>query len=137
MAAEKRKSQHVPKHEYRQYLVKAKEFGRMMQSAIDGQEWNAAGLMAVHCAISANDAVVAFFGGKRSTSRDHVDAVKILMDCVVTKTTKQNATHLARVIAKKNVIEYESRLFTKAEARAIIDHAEKFLAWAQSMLPKK
>jgi len=135
MVPKKRNSRRTAKHEYRYYLVKAEEFLRTMRVAIAEDDWNAAGLMAVHCVISANDAIVTYFGGVRSASKDHADAIKQLIDVVSMKSTKTNATHLARVIAKKNTIEYESRLFSKPEALTAAAHAEKFLKWAISILP--
>lgn len=135
MAPEKRKFRRTRKHEYKDYLIKADEFCRTMRAAIANDDWNAAGLTAVHCAISASDAIVTYYGGIRSASKDHADAIKQLTDVVRIESTKTNATHLALVIAKKNTIEYESRLFSESEAMAVANHTEKFLKWAKSVLP--
>ena len=40
------------------------------------EKWNAAGLSAIHVGISANDALLTFHFGLRSTSPKHDDAVK-------------------------------------------------------------
>jgi len=40
--------------------------------------------------------------------------------------------HLRRVLAKKHLVEYESRLFSETEAREIVRHAERFLAWIRT-----
>ncbi|MDO9027631.1 MAG: hypothetical protein Q7U68_02060 [Candidatus Roizmanbacteria bacterium] len=40
------------------------------------------------------------------------------------------------VIAKKNLVEYEERLLTQAEARDMVEHAKRFIDWVTGMLPK-
>lgn len=42
-----------------------------MHEAFEKQNWNAVGLTAIHCMISATDAVLAYTAGIRSISRDH------------------------------------------------------------------
>jgi hypothetical protein len=131
------KTRPVPKNEYRSYLVKATEFARTMENAHSAGDWTSTGLAAVHCVISANDALLAYFGGIRSISPSHDDAALILVDTLAGTDVRSNATHLRRVIAQKNLIEYESRLFTAAEAAAALKHAQRFLVWATNKLPKQ
>ena len=50
------------------YLGKAQQFSRAMLGSLDKGDWDAAGLNAVHCAISANDAVLVLSKGIRSAS---------------------------------------------------------------------
>lgn len=45
--------------------------------------------------------------------------------------------HIRRVIAKKNVVEYEERRLTEKEVQAMAEHARRFLKWANKMLPDK
>lgn len=106
-----------------------------MTAAYESGEWNSTGLAAVHCVISANDALLAYFGGIRSVSPNHDDAAFILVETISTADVKSNATHLRRVIARKNLIEYESRLFTAVEAESTMKHTQRFLAWAITKLP--
>lgn len=134
--AEKSKTRSAEKNNYINYIKKAQEFSQTMQSAYEGENWNSVGLEAVHAVISANDALLVFFGGIRSTSPDHMDAVRLLTEIIDTEKARRNSNHLRRVIAKKNVIEYENRLFTRKEAEGVKLHAERFLSWAVSMLPK-
>jgi len=47
----------VEKSDYRVYLKKAADFHDIMLKALDSANWTAAGLNAVHCAISCCDAL--------------------------------------------------------------------------------
>jgi hypothetical protein len=107
-----------------------------MQKARECSSWNSVGLEAVHCVISANDSLLAFFGGIRSISPNHMDSVRLLTEIIDTEEARKNSNHLRRVIAKKNIIEYENRLSTRREAEELALHAERFLSWALSILPK-
>ncbi|HIH96179.1 MAG TPA: HEPN domain-containing protein, partial [Thermoplasmata archaeon] len=124
-----------PKNNYLNYLKKAQEFFQTMQTACESENWNSVGLEAVHCVISVNDALLVFFGGIKSVSSNHMDAVRLLTEIIDTDEARKNSNHLRRVIAKKNIIEYENRLFTKKEAEGVALHTERFLNWATSMLP--
>ena len=132
----KSKTRVADKTSYLNYLKKAQEFFQTMQKAYESGNWNSVGLEAVHCAISANDALLVFFGGIRSISPEHMDAVRLLTEIIDSEEARKNSTHLRRVVAKKNVIEYENRLFTKKEAEGVKLHAERFLSWTTPMLPK-
>ncbi|HDP69597.1 MAG TPA: HEPN domain-containing protein [Actinobacteria bacterium] len=132
----KDKTRTTEKDNYLNYLKKAQEFFQTMQTAYESGNWNSVGLEAVHCVISVNDALLVFFGGIRSVSSNHVDAVRLLSEIIDTDEARKNSNHLRRVIAKKNIIEYENRLFTKREAEGVMLHTERFLNWATSMLPR-
>ena len=132
----KRGTKKIEKALYRDYLKKSTDFYRGMKSAMGESNWNSVGLEAVHCAISANDALLTYFGGIRSVSKDHKDAVRLMQDLFKTDDAKKNVNHLRRVIAKKNVVEYENRSFTRSEAEEIFNQAERFLDWVKLMLPE-
>ena len=52
MTAKKLKTVHVAKNDYKVFLGKAKDFYEIMLNARDRERWTAAGLNAVHSAIS-------------------------------------------------------------------------------------
>jgi len=116
------------------YLKKATEFYDVMEISHDEEKWNAVGLNAVHCVISASDALLAKYGSIRNTSQDHKEAADILVQTVQHPETKQYANHLRKVIGQKNIIEYEKRLFTEKDATEIIKPATRFFEWVQKML---
>ena len=67
------------KADARQYLAKAEEFLGAMESALAADQWDAAGLAAVHSGISAADAVLSYRGGVRSAGQDHRAAAELLV----------------------------------------------------------
>jgi HEPN domain-containing protein len=119
------------------YLGKAHQFSRAMVESLDKGDWDAAGLNAVHCAISANDAVLVLTRGVRSASPRHDDSVTLLESMVNATGVKSATAQLKRLIAKKNVIEYEERLFKENEARDAVKNASRVLTWAEGLFAKK
>jgi len=132
----RRKTRVVDKRAYGAFLAKASDFAFMMDFSLDEGKWNSAGLQAVHTVISASDAVIAYYGGMRSAELDHREVVGLLQD-VMGETAAAAGKHVARVIARKNLVEYEERLLTQAEAREMAEHARRFLKWTTGMLPKQ
>lgn len=118
------------------YLAKAEQFLDTMEQALQARQWDSAGLQAVHSVISASDALLAYYGGVRSVEPDHREVAGLLQD-ILGKEAAAAIRHVSRVIAKKNVVEYEQRRLTKKEAREMAEHASRFITWAGKMLPQK
>lgn len=125
----------VEKSDYRIYLKKATDFHDIMLKALDSFNWTAAGLNAVHCAISCCDALLVFHLGVRSAGEDHRQAADLLLR-LPQKLTEEVAT-LKRIVAKKNLIAYENRDFHRSEALETTKMAERFYSWAKSNLPAR
>lgn len=122
---------------WKNYLIKAEQFFETAQEAYDSENWNAVGLNAVHSAISANDTITVYLKRIKSTSEKHSDAVDLLLNVFNNgKSTREFSSHLLWLLNRKNLVEYETRLFYKKEAEDSIKHAERFLRWAKSHLPK-
>lgn len=134
MAAKHIKTGNIERSKYAVYSKKSQDFFEAMQDAYLSQNWNAAGLAAVHCAISANDALLAYFRGVRSISEDHFAALELLHSCREIKDIDDLVTHLRRVIAKKNLIEYEARQFLQSEADEVVKHTERFYNRVRTIL---
>lgn len=116
------------------YIAKAREFAESMRRSAAAKEWDAAGLEAVHSVISAADALLAAYGGIRSIEPDHRMAIRLLEETLGRNAISSTRRHILFVIAKKNVIEYEQRRMTQQEGQTIIQHAERFLKFAEKML---
>jgi len=84
----------------------------MMQFAQELEQWNAVGLNAVHCAISANDALLVYHLGIRSVSDDHLETIQLLQSNIQTDESRGAVSHLRRILSQKNLVEYEDREFT-------------------------
>ena len=116
------------------YRRKAREFAAAMETALEGKHWNAAALAAVHAGISAGDAMLAAFVGIRSSEQDHRQIVTLLADHLG-KDGEQASRHVQRVIALKNLVEYEERLIRQAEANQMATHVRRLMALVESKLP--
>jgi len=132
----KRKTRAVDKREYRGFLAKARDFASLLDHALAEGKWNSAGLQAVHAVISASDAVIVYYGGVRSVELDHREVVGLLHD-IIGESAATAGRHVSRVIAKKNLVEYEGRSITRVEAREMAEHAKRFLEWVTGMLPRE
>ena len=125
----------IDKAKYSGFLKKAKEFISSMEDDLAKERWNSACLNAIHSAISANDALLACFHGIRSISPKHDDAVRLLISLFKTEEARKNAEHLQELIRRKNLLEYQDKLFSGSDAGTLSKHARRFLEWAQSILP--
>jgi HEPN domain-containing protein len=129
MAPKRIPSRPQDRHARAAYLTKAEEYLRAALDNLTSRRWNAAALSAVHASIAAADAVVIFEQGVRSAGPRHTDVLDLLAGPGQERASA--LAHLRRVLSRKNVVEYESRLFTQKEAEEIVQHAERFLAWAR------
>lgn len=108
---------------------------RSLASLAEG-DFNAAGLLAVHAAISANDAVTGQYGQKRSAGEDHQKAADMLRKVAPTgaREWQLQANMLNRIVGKKNLVAYEGRLISPKEATWLVDRAERFVNWAKEIV---
>ena len=134
MPARKIKTKTIERTEYKTYLKKATEFYETMLQAEKMEKWNAVGLNAVHCSISACDALLVFYAGIRSTSDSHLAVIELLSTSVKLPEVKSKSETLRKVLVKKGLIEYENRDFTQKEAGEILKLTERFYTWVTSRI---
>lgn len=108
-----------------------------MKDALVRGHWEAAGINAVHCAISANDAVLAALPAIKVTSKDHRDAVRLLSSRLKSEDAQAAAKRLDIIISKKGRVEYEQKRLSEKEARSLVLDAERFLEWAGGQIPEE
>lgn len=135
--AKQSKTRSVSAQQVRAYLEKAEEFLRKSRTSLAEEDFNAAGLLAVHAAISANDAVTGQYGQKRSAGEDHQKAADLLRKLAPTgaREWQLQANRLNRIVGKKNLVAYEGRLIAPKEAAWLVDQAEKFVNWMREIVP--
>jgi hypothetical protein len=131
----RRKTVKTPRSEAPLHLAKAKQFSVEATAAMKGSRNDAAMLNAVHAAISATDAVCVAIAGRRSADPDHQRAADLLQEIGgrsrdVTNSVKQ----LRMLLAKKNVVEYESRQARSKEASEAVKRADRFVHWASQTI---
>ena len=115
-------------------LEKAGEFYESMREAVRAGRWNTAGLTAIHCAISACDAVLVYYTEQRSASTDHQEVVYLLASLEKVPDVKQKAETLRKILHQKHLVEYEDRPLTANEAAELAKLTERFYHWAQHLV---
>ena len=134
MAKRPNRVRHVDRAGALVYLKKATEFFNSMRQAMQAERWNAVGLNAVHCAISACDAVLVRHTGQRSASSDHDAAAALLRVLTDIPDVRQKTETFLRILTEKNLIEYEEREITHHNAAELAKLAERFYRWARELL---
>jgi uncharacterized protein (UPF0332 family) len=129
------KTRKIDKSLYINYLKRAEECFHAAKNSFNAQEWNAAAINAIHSCIAAGDAMCIYFLGKRHAGESHNDAVALF------KTIKPgdeeisgNANRIMRILAIKNMAEYEERLIFKTEAEKALKDCERFLQYVKKRL---
>lgn len=113
------------------YLAKAEQFVEEARTALAASRNDAAMLNAIHAAISAADAVTAALAGLRSADPDHQRAVDLLEEVATgSEEIKTRVRQTRQLLAKKNMVEYESRRATAKEARDATERASRIVDWA-------
>ena len=118
------------------YLKKATDNYQQMLLAIEGNNYNAAATLAIQCGISAADAICVFEKGMRSISADHLDVCE-LVESLAIPVAVDKAKTLRKIIAKKNMVQYERRNIFQVEAEEIVKLTTRFYQWVNSILIKR
>lgn len=125
----------VDKSLFKNYLEKAEECACTMEEAFEKERWNAAVINAVHCCISATDALTVFFRGQRHAGERHEDAIVLLQKIELErKLLAAKTKQLSRVLRIKTAAEYEEKLMTKNDAEEAVRDAKRFFEWAKDTL---
>lgn len=127
------KTRNVDKQKYRNYIKKADEYFQSMNMSFAQNHYNATILNAIHCAISAADALTVFYKGVRHAGERHEDVVNLLNTLGLTEMEQKNR-QLLRLLQLKNSAEYEETLMTEADAVDAIKNTERFFSWVSKHL---
>jgi len=99
------------------------------------KNWNSAGLLIVHAAISYADAVAIKLGGVKSRSENHHDTVKLLEKVTKESDNKSNALNqLERLIAHKSTVAYSGEVYDRQDIDKLLKHLERFKTWAEKVI---
>ncbi|MBF0121809.1 MAG: HEPN domain-containing protein [Candidatus Omnitrophica bacterium] len=110
------------------YLKKATDNYEQMIVAYNAENWNAASTLAVQCAISSADAICVHHRGVRSISQDHLDVCE-LVSLIALEGAAEKAKQLRKVIARKNMVQYESRSARRTDADEMVKVTTRFYQW--------
>jgi len=134
MTPKKHKTRDVSRDHYTTYRKKAKKFLNSMEASLRVREWNAAGLNAVHCAISSADALLVYNAGIRYAGDSHHDITFLLVRHVKDKDAAPKAKTLSKILDYKYLAAYEDREITEAEAMELAKITRRFFEWMESLL---
>jgi hypothetical protein len=109
------------------------ESARTLLTLGDKEYGNAIGICIIHAVISANDAITIHLGEIRSSSEQHADAQRLLLE-VARKVPEKVLRAYASVVQAKFEYEYSGDVFTPSAARRLLVKAEVFYGWAQEQL---
>lgn len=110
------------------YLKKATDNYDQMLVAYNAENWNAAATLAVQCAISSADAACVHHSGVRSISKDHFDVCE-MVSLVALEGAEEKSKQLRKVIARKNMVQYESRSARRSDADEMVKVTTRFYQW--------
>ncbi|MEK6868253.1 MAG: HEPN domain-containing protein [Nanoarchaeota archaeon] len=127
------KTRNVDKQKYRNYLKKADEYFQSMNQSFVEKHYNATVLNAIHCAISAADALTVFYKGVRHAGERHEDVVSLLNTLGLAEIEQKNR-QLLRLLQLKNSAEYEETLMNENDALDAIKNTERFFSWVSKYL---
>lgn len=111
----------------------AEEFLAAANLCLEGGFKKAAGTTAIHASICASDAVCIFEMGIRSSAQTHEDAVDLLRRSGAPE-AKEKAIQFSAVLKLKNLVEYESRPISDAEAETLVKRARRIVEWSSGVL---
>jgi hypothetical protein len=119
------------------YYRRAGQFASAMKLCQDDLSAyaSAAGLLAVHSAISYSDAVMIGLGGGRPHGENHREAIAALKRaCTGARVDRQGIVHLQRLLGSKTDVSYGDKQVDNERIEALCVAAERFQVWAERAL---
>lgn len=97
---------------------------------------SAAALLAVHSAISYNDAILLSLAGRRSKAEDHQQAITATEQACAKARIKQQGglKHLRILLKVKSDVAYRDRQLEAKTIEGLCVAAERFQTWAEHIL---
>jgi len=115
------------------YLKKAADNYEQMLVAFNASNWNAAATLAVQCVISSADAVCVYGKGVRSISQDHFDVCDLVAGLPL-EGAEEKSRQLRKVIARKNLVQYECRGVNKSDVDEMVKVATRVYQWVRESI---
>jgi len=127
----------VLKESYKVFLQKSEEFLDAAKYSLSKGNINAAAGCAAHAAISALDALAAFYLQRKHAGERHEDAAHLFKEKGIAELDgrEKAASQFRNVVRSKGLAEYEQREIFKGEADESVKAAERFLSWVKKNLP--
>jgi len=127
------KTREIPQADYRLYEQKADQAYEAMGVLYNSELWTPLGREAVFTCINMTDALLARHKQLRNMSKDHMSILKI-MALLPMKDALNQINRLRKVIAIKNLVDYENKNFSKKQEEDVMKNAERFYNWGKEYL---
>lgn len=96
---------------------------------------SATALLSVHSAIALNDAVLIRLTGRKTSSKNHLEAVnRTVAACKAKGIDSKGLDHLKRLISAKSEVSYGDEAVTFEVATKLSTAADRFQNWAEKVL---
>jgi hypothetical protein len=120
------------------FLERANHLSAARKLVADDADYTSAlALLAVHSAISWNDAVSMRLVGNVVKGEDHMRAVVLLeKQCASRKMNRDGFKHLRKLIQEKSKVSYGDQRTTPDAALALAVNSERFERWARQTLER-
>jgi hypothetical protein len=120
------------------FLERANHLSAARRLVADDADYTSAlALLAVHSAISWNDAVSMKLIGSVAKSEDHMVAALVLeKQCASRRLNRDGFKHLKNLIQQKSRVSYGDQRTTPDAALALAVNAERFERWARQTLER-
>jgi len=133
------RTKNVARDRYTVFWNRAMQYDESLKGAFENGAYDAAVSHAVHCAISAIDAVSVLRIGKRSSAQNHNEIAILLKE---TKTHDESEKgkiieSLSRLIEMKAIAEYEDKPMSKSDAEKAMNQCRKVFAFAEEEIDRK
>ena len=125
----------VDRHRFKNYLKKADEHHKAMNTCYENGLWNACVVNAIHCAISSTDALTVFYLGFRHAGEKHHDVLQLLQRSDIDKKElRSKSQQLTSLLSIKNAAEYEERLMDGQDAGNARKACDRYYSWVKGKL---
>ncbi len=114
------------------FVARARELRTARDLVKDDAEYSSAtALLAVHSALSLNDALLVQWTGKWTKGSSHQDAVnRTDRECNKRRIETTGLKHLRSLISEKSDISYGNKRVSHSTALGLAEAAKRFEAWA-------
>src|SRR3989344_4611601 len=130
------KTRQVSKYYYKNYLERGDDCYETMNERYSKGRYISAVINAVHCCISAADALTIFFKEQRHSGENHLETINLLKTLDIPELTAKISS-FKQVIELKNNAEYGERTLSKNDADLAVKSTEKFFKFVKNLLKER
>ena len=121
-----------------EYFSLAHQFMEAAALAMEYEYWNAAGILIAHSAIAFSDALTIKFGGVKSHSNNHGDAVPLITELLqLSNDDKKSLMNFQKIIGEKNRMSYCGEQYTEKTIEPFWKQLARYKSWVKSKMDSR